>query len=84
MASNFDYPGTTLVDESRNTMPVWDQWFSRVQRIVASVQQSGVTADRPTSGVWIGRTYFDTTLGIPIWVQSVGPVVWVDATGAAV
>jgi hypothetical protein len=25
--------------------------------------------------------YFDTTLGYPIWLESVNPDVWVDATG---
>ena len=39
---------------------------------------SGTTADRPTSDLWTGRTYFDTTLGQPIWYDGSG---WVDATG---
>ena len=28
---------------------------------------SGATASRPSSGNWIGRQYFDTTLGKPVW-----------------
>lgn len=36
---------------------------------------------RPT-GVKIGTQYFDTTLGKPIWLKSVG--VWVDANGTTV
>lgn len=46
---------------------------------VDHVWQSGVTASRP-SGV-LGKTYFDTTLGIPIWYNGAA---WVDATGTPV
>jgi hypothetical protein len=42
---------------------------------------SGTTAQRPsvpTDGIRIGLSYFDTTLGLPIWWNGSG---WVDATG---
>jgi hypothetical protein len=85
MPSSFDIPDNAPVvdDKMRVTLP-WLQWVSRIQRIVSAVQQSGTTAQRPTTLLWIGRTYFDTTLGKPVWVDSVSPAVWVDATGAPV
>lgn len=46
-----------------------------------SVVTSGTTAQRPT-GVAVGFTYFDTTLGKPIYFKSTG--VWVDSAGVTV
>lgn len=65
-------------------IPPWAGWFTIVHNIVQALSTSGTTAQRPTTGLWVGRRYFDTTLGIPIWVQSLGPTVWVNATGAPV
>lgn len=61
--------------------PAWAAWFTTITSIVAGMTRSGTTADRPTSGLYTGRPYFDTTLGKPIWYE--GPD-WVDATGAVV
>jgi hypothetical protein len=44
---------------------------------------SGDTGSRPADPA-VGVSYFDTTVGKPIWVQSLSPVVWVDATGTVV
>lgn len=41
------------------------------------VTLNGTTGARPTSSV-IGQSYFDTTLGYPVWY---GPSGWVDASG---
>lgn len=41
----------------------------------------GPTTNRPTSPL-VGDTYFDTTLGKPIWYK--GSNAWVDATGSTV
>ena len=87
MASNngFDFPSNSQMTDANRMMTIpWGQWLNRIQDICNSVQQSGVTADRPTSVLWIGRVYFDTTLGKPVWVKSVRPTVWVDGTGAVV
>ena len=86
MADGFDYPaGSAVTDEGRMLTMTWRQTFSRWQRVITAVAQSGTTANRPTKLLWVGRTYFDTDLEIPIWVQAVEPaVVWCDATGAAV
>jgi len=56
----------------------WYQWIQLVDQTVSAARQSGVTANRPTRLLWVGRTYFDTTLGQPIWYDGTG---WVDATG---
>ena len=45
---------------------------------------SGTTANRPTTGVYVGYQYFDTTLGKPIFVKTTSPIVWVDAVGTTV
>ena len=60
----------------------WTEWFTKLH----SIQQdaSGTTANRPTSNLFVGRQYMDTTLGYPIWLLSANPTVWVDATGASV
>lgn len=82
--ASFAHPEGPLVDDNGAANVPFSSWISRIHLIASSLQQSGTTAQRPTNTLWIGRMFFDTTLGIPIWVQSVGPVVWVDATGAPV
>ncbi len=66
------------------TDPPSVSWFAQAFMILFAVQQSGTTANRPTSRLWIGRTYWDTDLTLPIWVSSLNPVVWVDAAGNTV
>ena len=51
--------------------------FTRASLIPAS----GSTADRPTNRLTVGQTYFDTTLGYPIWYDGTN---WVDSTGGTV
>jgi hypothetical protein len=78
-----------LVDaQQRVTLP-WLAWIQRAQNVVVALYSSGATADRPTKLVWVGRPYFDTTLGKPVWVKTYtpgapSPVTWVDATGTTV
>lgn len=66
----------------------WDAatgtWFPRSTGELVG-HPAGTTAQRPPNGP-VGMSYFDTTLGKPVWLKtaSVGgtPAVWVDATGA--
>ena len=58
----------------------WRTWFSQAGRILNGITQSGATTSRPTKGLYVGRRYFDTTLGYPVWYDGSG---WVDATGAS-
>ncbi len=64
------------------------QFLHIVQQIALALTRSGPTGARPTSiiqGRWVGQMFYDTTLGKPVWLKSVGsPDVWVDATGASV
>lgn len=49
-----------------------------------AASRSGTTANRPTTGLFTGRMYFDTDLGTsgkPIWYDGAN---WVDATGTTV
>jgi hypothetical protein len=80
-------PGTTAVDEQDGKGKItgvnggWRNFFSAVYNICNALTMSGTTANRPSAGLWVGRMYFDTTLGKPIWFKSPG---WVDAAGGAV
>ena len=56
----------------------WQNFFNAVQMICNALTQSGTTAQRPMNNLWIGRTFFDKTLGFQIcyngtaWVNSAG------------
>lgn len=85
MTSRALYPIGPVQDKDGNLAPAWQQVFTLWGAFVTAGKQSGPTADRPTSGLWVGRTYFDTDLGVPVWVKAVSPtVVWANATGMAV
>jgi hypothetical protein len=59
----------------------WRNFFQSAYIICQSVTSSGTTANRPVALLWTGRTYFDTTMSIPIWYDG---AVWIDATGTPV
>ena len=62
--------------------PAWLAWFQGVY--TAAFPQGGTTAQRPTNPQ-IYQQYFDTTLGLPIWCETVTPsVTWTDAAGNSV
>lgn len=71
-------PQQTAVDRAGQVSPEWATWFSSAFTVLGSVVSSGTTARRPTTALWVGRTYFDTTLGIPIWYSGSA---WVKADG---
>lgn len=56
----------------------WRNFFQGVYIICEAVSSSGITAKRPTKLLWVGRTFFDTTLALPIWYDGTG---WIDAAG---
>ena len=58
----------------------WATWFTQVFNLLFALQQSGVTADRPTRNLWVSRTFFDETLGMPIWWNG---TIWVKSDGTA-
>lgn len=73
-----------LLDSSNQFMPQWSQWFTLTDRLATSIQQSGITADRPVSNLWVGRQFYDVTLNKPVYVSAVNPTVWRDAAGVIV
>ena len=80
--AGFDYPSNTpVVDANGAATAPWANVFNRWHTIIVSAQQSGATADRPVSILWIGRRFFDTTLGKPVYLKSANPSVWVDGSG---
>lgn len=80
----YEIPSSTQLTSPNGSGQVesgWLQWMQRTHNGAATLQQSGITADRPVTLLWIGRFYFDTTIGKPIWLKSVNPNVWVDGAG---
>lgn len=69
-----------VADRAGRFARAWVQWVDLVDRTVNSLRESGPTANRPTMRLWIGRRYFDMTLGKPVWYDGAQ---WVDATGTA-
>lgn len=82
--NSYDLPKGSPLDGKGGFTPEWAQWLTRTHANAITVQQSGPTIERPDRLLWLGRTFFDTDLGIPIWLQSINPVVWCDSTGAPV
>lgn len=63
----------------------WGNWMTRAGNILLAVSESGTTANRPVSGLYPGRMYFDISLGAngkPIWMNK-GMTGWVLADGTA-
>jgi hypothetical protein len=88
---DFGFPrGVPLIDLKResdsggdNSGQVNDEWsdtFLRWHNLVITVQDSGTTEQRPTTGLFLGRQYFDTDLGLPVFLKSVRPNVWVTGS----
>ncbi len=74
-------PGIDPVDKDVNGKNTevnqgWRNFFMAVFNILTALTMSGTTAERPTKFLWVGRPYFDTTLGQAIFLQSVSPIVW--------
>ena len=74
-------PGLLIADTNGTATRTWTLFAQQAAALLTGMSGSGVTADRPTKGLWVGRPYFDTTLGKPVWYKG---AVWVDATGTTV
>lgn len=82
MAAPITYPPTRdPLDDGEAVSRPWVAWFDQAYRVLFAASQYGATADRPTQGLYPGRQYFDTDLGIPIWNNGSG---WIDAAGNSV
>jgi hypothetical protein len=77
-------PGLALIDKNGKVHPAWAAWFSTAHQILQDTSASGTTANRPINQLYVGKPYFDTTLGAPIHVKSTNPTVWVNGIGTVV
>ena len=79
-----------FIDPQNKTLAVsldWAAFFHSMQQTTFNISRSGPTGSRPTSnldGRYIGMPFYDTSLGIPIFLHSVNPDVWHSAAGAVV
>ena len=67
-----------VVDNSLGEQ-IWDQVVG-----MSFSSTFGTSAQRPTANLFVGKMYFDTTLGQPIWCSSISPIVWVNSAGVSV
>ena len=69
-------------DQKVITLP-WRTWFQYVREVISALTASGTTTERPTTLLWIGRRFYDTSLNKPVYLSSVSGAtrVWRDATG---
>ena len=83
---NFRSPSLPLVsneysqrqqDQFQNALRLY---FNRLDEfnLNVTVPNFGPTSDRPTTGLLIGQTFFDTTLDRPIWWNG---EYWINAIG---
>lgn len=70
-----------VVDEQAMWPKPWGNFFTQAWQILVACSQSGTTAQRPTAVLYVGRTYFDTTLNRPIWWTGTN---WIRADGTVV
>ncbi len=78
------FPSLIINDNSVVTLQRALQDVARALQQISGANNfpdQGTTASRPTQQLAIGQTFFDRTLGKPIWWQA---GVWVDATGTPV
>lgn len=74
-------PQTAVDDNGNNVSQGWVTFFSNTFNILTALTQSGTTAQRPIKFLWIGRTYYDTTINRPIWYTGTN---WIRADGVIV
>jgi hypothetical protein len=84
MSSNFSMtlPKTPVDADGKALNPEWRNQFIIIQAAVNSIGISGATTARPTTGLYVGFMYFDTTLGYPVFCSQVTPSIeWVNSQG---
>ncbi len=71
-----------LKNKGQNILaPAWRSFFGSLYLVSNASASSGTSGNRPAVGLWVGRRYFDTTLGKPVFVKTTSPLVWVDGAG---
>ena len=77
-------PATNEIAPKVRMTPLWQLWFNSVQHWLGPQGQFGATSTRPTTGLYVGLSYYDQTLGYPVFVHQVTPTVWHNGAGATV
>ena len=74
------------LDAYGNMSEDWSRWFNKLWSFASALDEHGITANRPTKNLYIGRQWFDDTLGYPIYIKSVtaGVATWVNGTGTVI
>lgn len=62
----------------------WDIFLTQVNNYITENSQHGITANRPTTNLYVGRYYLDDTLGYTVHIASLNPTVWKNEAGAVV
>ena len=70
-----------FVNEDGSPSGLWQQWISTLESLFNESQGAGTTAQRPNPAPFIGYMYFDTTIGRPIWANTL--TTWIRADGTA-
>ncbi|MEE1476276.1 hypothetical protein [Fusobacterium sp.] len=73
--------GAYLFIRKRLDNNTWSEWRYITTSSLTPVATSGNTSSRPSSNLNIGQSYYDTSLGKPIWWDGSR---WKNSTGAAV
>lgn len=75
-------PPNSPINDGGYTAREWAQFFNMLAIVAADASRSGTTDQRPTTNLYAGKFFFDTTINKPIWWNPF-LVGWVLATGAA-
>lgn len=82
MAGELAFPKWAVSDATGMPSAEFVFWLTQANNTASANRQSGITADRPKTNLWVGRRYFDTTLGYPVYVKT--EAVWVNSAGVVV
>ena len=69
----------TVVDKNQNLTQAWSMFLINLVAVLTKLNssaQAGPTTARPTLNLFVGMTYYDTTIGAPIVIVSLAPTVW--------
>lgn len=63
----------------------WAAFLQSLQDMAIAQSRYGTTAQRPTSQMqrYVGMPYFDTDLGLPVFLKTASSNAWVKADGTA-
>lgn len=67
-----------LVNDQGSSVPSFSNWLTQVFRLLADSVNSGTTAQRPTTNLYVAKPYWDKTLGYKIHYNG---TIWVKYDG---